>query len=93
MVSVSSDDPNFVPKDIRWTVTFDGSLLPVTNMFDMYGDRTIKPLHAFSCVCYIKGLKFTPGLVPADAGDWLVVSCQPGDVAPTHRERSQRRLQ
>ena len=78
-----STDPNFVPKkkDFRWNVIFDSQLLPVTTMFDMYGDRTNKPLHAFSCVCYIKGLKFTPGAVPEDAGDWLAITCKPGDVA------------
>jgi hypothetical protein len=77
-----SDDPDFVPMTFKGTLLFDGHLLPVTNMFDMYGDAERNPMRAWTCVCFIKGVKFTPGVVPADAGDWLAIACKPGEIAP-----------
>jgi hypothetical protein len=58
----------------KYTVLYDGRLLPVVHMMDNYGGDVQNPMRAFRYVAYdAEG--------PED-GKWIAERCKPGEIAP-----------
>jgi len=57
--------------DAKHTLLWEGHLVPVTKMFDMIGEPTRNPMHAFSCIAFI-----------GDKGEkpYIPVSVHPGEI-------------
>lgn len=53
----------------RFTLLYEGELLPVTKMYDFIGAATDNPMSAFACVAY-----------NGDKDNWLAVQVHPGEI-------------
>lgn len=56
-------------RNARWTLIYEGELVPVTNMFDYIGQYTLNPLRAFSCALYCPS-----------TGEWMAMQVHPGEI-------------
>lgn len=58
----------------KWTILYDGNLLPVTNLYDSDAEEIDDPMHACACVAYDPDSTDTEG-------HWLTIgSLDPGEV-------------
>lgn len=57
------------PANAKFTVMYEGKLLPVARMFGMDGQRVFNPLHAVLCVAW-------------RSGKWMMIQCHQGEVSP-----------
>lgn len=54
----------------KFTVLHEGSLIPVTKMYDALHNETDNPLHAFVCVACM------------GPEQWIAIPVTPGEIAP-----------
>lgn len=55
----------------KWSIMFNGFLLPVTDLIDSRGENTENPFHAVRAVAFSKH---------ETRGNWFVIAVEPGDV-------------
>ena len=56
------------PPDYRWLFNYEGRLLPVTNLYDVFGDETNEPIRAHTLVAF------------GGRGEWIACQCYPEEI-------------